>query len=177
MTPDDENKVRVREKFAHELKELLAIFLYLALFFCAFTTYRRIVLREVGLSYYHYGFALIQAIVLAKVILIGEAAKIGRLFEDRPLIIPTLYKVVVFSILTIIFGLVERLVGAWVHGTGLAGVLHEIAGPERNEILGRALVVLSAFIPFFAFKEIGRVLGEGALAGLFLHRQPPSNPG
>ena len=36
-----------------------------------------------------------------------------------------------------------------------------------DELLARTLVVLVAFVPFFAFGEIARVLGEGKLSELF----------
>jgi len=44
----------------------------------------------------NYGFAVIEALVLAKVIMIGEVARLGRGLERKPLIYPTLYKTVVF---------------------------------------------------------------------------------
>ncbi|MGA7213155.1 MAG: hypothetical protein WBX20_03020 [Terrimicrobiaceae bacterium] len=41
------------EKLNQEVKKILWIFLYLALFFCAFITYRRLVMKELGISYFH----------------------------------------------------------------------------------------------------------------------------
>ena len=43
-----------------------------------------------------------------------------------------------------------------------------------NLLLGKALVVLCAFIPFFAVTEIGRVLGENKLEEMFFHRSSAS---
>ena len=63
------------------------IFLYLSLFFCTFTMYRQLVMHELGISYFHYGFALVKALVLAKVILLGQYVRFVRIFDDRPLII------------------------------------------------------------------------------------------
>lgn len=174
MTTDHEIKAGLKEKAIHELKEYLMIFLFLAMFFCTFTAFRRIVLRDAGISYYHYGFALIQALVLAKVILIGQYAKLGRIFDDRPLIIPTLYKVVVFSMLTIAFALLEKLIEGWIHGKDLSGIWQQILSADWNLLLGKALVVLCAFIPFFAVTEIGRVLGENKLEEMFFHRSSAS---
>ena len=51
MSTKPKSESPVKKKLVHELKELLAIFLFLALFFCAFTTYRRIVMLEAGLTY------------------------------------------------------------------------------------------------------------------------------
>lgn len=40
MNGTDENKAGIKKKIIHEMSDLLLIFLYLALFFCSFTTYR-----------------------------------------------------------------------------------------------------------------------------------------
>jgi hypothetical protein len=140
----------------------------LALFFCAFTTYRRLVSHELGIDYFGYGFALLKALVPAKVILLGWQVRFARILDDRPLIFATLYKVVVFSILTLAFEVFEHVLGGFVHGTGLVGVLQEVMSTGRDELLARALVVLFSFVPFFVFDEIGWVLGEGRLSAMFL---------
>lgn len=172
MTDSGEKKAGLKEKLVHEVKELLVIFVFLAVFFCAFTTYRRLILKEEGFSYFHYGFALIKALVLAKVILLGQYARIGKIFDDRPLIVPTLYKVVLFSLFTLAFEILEHVIGGLIHGKDVLWGIQEIMGTGRDEILARTLVVLSAFVPFFAFTELARVLGEGRLSDLFLRKRP-----
>jgi len=168
MNGADEHKAGIKKKIIHETRDMLLIFLYLALFFCSFTTYRKLVSDELGVSYFHYGFALVKALVLAKVIILGRYVRFARIVDDRPLIYPTLYKVVVFSLFTLAFDVLEHFIGGFIHGKDLAGVFQEIISAGRDEILARSLVVLFAFVPFFAFTEIGRVLGEGRLGALFL---------
>jgi len=171
MNGRDEKRSGLKEKLIHEVKEMLVIFLYLALFFCAFTTYRRLIMNELGLSYFHYGFALIKSLVLAKVILLGEYVRFTKLFDDRPLIIPTVYKVVIFSLFTLAFDVLEHLIGGFIHGKDLLGAFQEILSAGRDELLARTLVVLFAFVPFFAFSETARLLGEGSLSELFFHKR------
>ena len=163
-------KASLKVRLIHEAEELLMIFLYLALFFCTFTVYRRLLMRELGFSYFHYGFALLKALVFAKVIVLGRHARISRLLDDRPLIVPTLYKVLVFSVFALVFEVLEHSVGSMIQGHGVTGGFEEIIGVGRNELLARTLVVMFAFLPMFAFIEIGRVLGEGKLLELFLRR-------
>ena len=57
---------------------MLLITAYLAAFFVAFLTYRRLISREFGVSIFHYGYALFEALVIAKVILIGKALGLGK---------------------------------------------------------------------------------------------------
>lgn len=168
MNEADEHKAGIKKKIIHETREMPLIFLYLALFFCSFTTYRGLVSHEFGISAFNYGFALVKALVLAKVILLGQHVRFARIFDDRPLIYPALYKVVVFSLFTLVFEVLEHLIGGLIHGKDLAGVVQEIVSTGRDELLARALMMFSAFVPFFAFTEIGRVLGEGRLGALFL---------
>ncbi len=61
----DNKGAGLKEKLLHEMKEMLAIFLYLALFFCAFALYRQLIMRELGINFVQYAFALIKALVWA----------------------------------------------------------------------------------------------------------------
>jgi hypothetical protein len=171
MNGADEKTSGLKEKLLHEVKELLAIFLYLALFFCAFTTYRLLVMKEMGVSYFHYGFALIKALVLAKVILLGQSVRFAKVFDDRRLIVPTFYKVILFSFFVLAFEVLEHVIGGLLHGEDLQGAFHEMMSAGWDELLARTLVMLVAFIPLFAFTETARVLGEGKLRELFVNKR------
>lgn len=143
---------------------------YLATFFGVFTWYRRFVLAEYRITYLHYGTAIIEALILAKVILIGDALGLNRKDENKPLIYPTVRKAIVFSIFVGIFAVIEHVVGGLFHGKGVAGGLATLWSEGRDEILARCLVTFFAFIPFFAFRELGMLLGEGKLRKLFFRR-------
>ena len=177
MNAREEKTSGLKEKILREVKELLAIFLYLALFFCAFTMYRQLVMKEMGVSYFHYGFALVKALVLAKVILLGQHVRFARVFDDRPLIVPTFYKVILFSLFAMAFEILEHVIGGLLQGKDALGALQEIISPGRNELLARTLVMLVAFVPFFAFSEMARVLGGGRLSGLFFHHRSVKESG
>ena len=160
-----------KQQVIREVKEILVIFLFLSVFFCTFTTYRLLVMSELGLGYYHYGFALLKALVLAKVIVLGQQLRLGRIYDDRPLIIPTLYKVLFFSVFVLVFDIFEHLIGSLLHGKDAMSAFQEILSVGRDELLSRTLVTLFAFLPFFAFSETGRRLGEGSLSRMFFRDQ------
>ncbi|MDB6023677.1 MAG: conserved rane protein of unknown function [Pedosphaera sp.] len=164
-------KAGLKQKFVHELIEYWVTFLYLAFFFGAFAWYRRLILAEYQISYLHYGMAVVEALVLAKVILIGDAMHLGRRLEEKPLIVPTLYKTVLFSIFVGLFSVLEHTIGGLVHGKGLAGGFNELRSEGIYELLAQCLVTFFAFIPFFAFKELGRLLGEGRIRKLFFQKR------
>ena len=150
-------------------------FVYLACFFCAFAWYRRFILAQYHISYLHYGIGLIEALILAKVILIGDFLHLGRGLEEKPLMIPTLYKTVMFTLFVGLFAVLESFVGALLRGKGLAGGWQELGDVSKYELFARCLVTFFSFIPFFAFKELGRVIGEGKILELFFHRRSPGS--
>lgn len=160
----------LKERALEEFKLYWIITLYLWLFLGLFTVFRRLVVAEAGADYLHYGIALIEAMIIAKVVLIGKMFGFSRRFEDRALFMPVLYKSVVFGLLVMAFGVVERLVSGWIHKQGLWAGLHEIAAVGPNELAARVLMLIVAFVPFFAFWELGRVLGMNKLAALFFSK-------
>jgi len=146
--------------------------LYLSIFFGVFTVYRRLILAHYNISYLYYGISVINALILAKVIMVVSVFRFGRSFEEKPLIIPTLYKTVVFTISVAIFNVLESTVRGFLRGEGLTGGWDELIGRGREELLAGCLVTFCAFIPFFAVKELGRVLGEGKISRLFFRGRP-----
>ncbi len=117
----------LKEKAREELVEYALIVIYLSVVFATFTIYRRLLLAAHDISYTNYGFALIEALILGKVIMIGSVFRLGRGLEDKPLIFPTLYKTVVFTAFVALFTLAEHVVKALVTGKGIAAEFTEFA--------------------------------------------------
>jgi hypothetical protein len=166
-----ETKGNWKHRLAHELVRYWTNFVYLAIFFGVFAWYRRFVLAEYRINYVHYGTAIIEALILAKVILIGEALGLNRRSQNEPLIYPTLRKAIGFSLFVGVFAIVEHIVEGLIHGNGVAGGLAALWSEGKDEILARCLVTFCAFIPFFAFRELAMKMGEGKLRALFFHRE------
>jgi hypothetical protein len=168
MSPEKSEK-GIKEKAAHEFKEIAIVFLYLAFFFCALSSYSTLLLKEYEISYFNYGAALLNAFVITKVILIGEAAHLGKKQEARPLLISAVLKAFLYTVLVFAFHLVEELVKRLIHGKDLLGAFHEV---RLDELAARSLVIFCTFIPFFAFRELGRVLGQDKLRAIFIGKEP-----
>jgi hypothetical protein len=166
-----------KQKIRRELVQYLISFCYLAFFLGAFAWYRRVILAEYGISYLHYGAAAIEALILAKVVWLGELLSLGRRQEDKPLIYPTLSKSIEFSLLVGFFAIIEHIMGGLVHGVGAKGGLAELWHEGIYELIGRCLVTFFAFIPFFAFKELASKMGEGKLSHMFFRKEGPTELG
>ena len=86
MNDQSSSGASMKQKALHEFRELVALSLYLGFFFCALAAYRVLLLNEYHLKSLTFAFALINALAVAKVIMIGEYAKVGRRYESRPLL-------------------------------------------------------------------------------------------
>jgi hypothetical protein len=167
MKQPSKKELGIKQKIKKETQLFFLYTLFLTLCLCAFTTYRRLVLGEYAISYTHYGFSVIEALILAKVILIGQSLGIGKRFEDKPLIIPTLYKTFIFSFFVLIFSVLEHFIIGFIHGKDIAKIYQEFVTTGLREILARILIMFFAFVFFFAFLETAEVLGEKKLFNLF----------
>ena len=105
--------------------------------------------------------------------MVGDILGLGRGLEHKPLILPTLYRTVVFSVWVGVFNLLEATVHGLLDKQGLLGGFEEIASKGRYELLAGCVMMLVAFIPFFALKEAERALGAGKLRALFWRRGTP----
>src|SRR5262245_24990896 len=169
-------RAALKEKVIRELKVYWIITLYLAFLFGALMVYRRLILAEFGVSYLHYGFALIEALIIAKVIMIADALKLGRRFEHRPLVFSVAYKSALFAVFVLLFGVLEHVVDGLFHKQDASAILHGMIEMGMYEILARVVMLVMAFVPFFAFWELGRVLGPDKLSALFFSGREPSSP-
>jgi hypothetical protein len=164
------NHDALKQKAKHELQEFAGISIYLAFFFCALATYSMLLLDKFHVSYFTYGAALINAMVIAKIILIGEYAHLGKRMETKPILQTAIYKAFVFGLLVFAFHVVEEMIRHLIHGSSLEAAPHNI---RIDDLLSRSVVVFCTFIPLFAFRELQRVMGEEDFRALFFHSGTP----
>ena len=171
MSSPDKKARSLKNKIFHEMAEYWTIFFYLALIFAVFTQYRRWVLAAHDITYTNYWVAVIKGLILSKVVMIGDVIRLGRRLDHKPLIYSTLLKTVVFSLFVWAFTLIEHVAKGLLKGEGLTGDLAEFLRKGHHELLAGTLILFVALIPFFAFRELGRVLGRGKVWDLFFVRR------
>jgi hypothetical protein len=176
MAESDTTKKSLKEKAKHEFVEYWINVAYLALVFASFTVYRRLMLAAHGITYTNYWVALIEALILGKVIMVGSVLRLGRGLEAMPLIVPTLYKTAVFAAFCWVFKVVEFGIKGLFTGQGFIGGLDALLARDSHELLANSLMVFVAFVPYFGVKELGRVLGEKTIRALFFLRRTNAEP-
>jgi hypothetical protein len=158
----------VKERAVGEFKRFLVIFLYLWVVFGLLSIHKSIVLSQHHLDTEEHAFAIINAFVFAKVLLLGEHFNLGTRFNQKPLIYPVLYRSFVFSVVLIVFHVIESVaVGLW-HGHTIAESLPPFLGWSPRGLLAVAIMCFVLLLPFFGFREIARVVGRRELRALIL---------
>jgi hypothetical protein len=164
-------KPGLKARFLRETKSLLVIFVYLWVLFGLFALHQFSVLAQHGIHFSLWGYAIGNAFVFAKVMLVAEGLNLARGFEGRPLIKPVLYKSIVFAAVFVAFHIVEQLVIGLVEGKTLAESLPSMGG---GGVMGVAIVgamIAVSLSPFFAFRELDNELGGHVLRDLFVTKQ------
>jgi hypothetical protein len=164
----DGPKRTLQQKAYQGLKEYLAISFYLWLVFGSFVLYKSVLLSEQRFSLLAHGVALFNALAFGKVMLVAREFHFADTFKQKPLIYPTLFKSAAFAIVLGCFKILEEAGVGWYHGKSFNESIVEIGGGTLNGILAFVLILALVLIPFFAFTELHRVLGEDKLLRLFL---------
>jgi hypothetical protein len=160
-----------KQRFLDEFTEYWANVIYMALAFSAIIFYRRLVLAHYEIYLDDYFSGVVKALVIAKVVMIGAFLSISRRFEHKPLIYPVLYKAILFTIWVMLFDIAEIYISSFIHNLSFAESYFELRTRVTTVWLGGALLIFFSFIPFFAFKELVRVLGSDKVKELFLRNK------
>jgi hypothetical protein len=166
-------KKTFKQKLIHELSEYPINVIYLTLFFGAYFVARRLTLSYYGIHVDDYFTAPIKALIIGKVIMIGSLFSLSRKYENKPLIIPVLYKMVIFLAFCVLFDLLEDFIKGWINTGSPGSAYSELVHNHFSKIWLAGMVMLAvSFIPFFMLKELGRIIGHEKFRDLFLRKGP-----
>lgn len=167
---------RIGHRLLEEVKRILGIFAYLWVVFGLFILHEHIVLSRHGIGYRFYGLAFINAWILAKIMLVAESLDIRPHFQGRPLVYPILARSCAFAVLLVCaYTLEEMALGLW-RGKTLANSVPAVGGGGIRGPVTVVLIMAIALIPYFAFRELGRVLGRERLRALLFRDGAAMNP-
>ena len=156
-----------KQQLYHQMTSFIGIAIYLFLLFGILALHEAVVSAKDGIEYHFYGFSIVNSLVLGKVILVAEDFRFSEWFRDKRPIYAILAKAVVFTILMIIFDIVEEVVVGKFKGKTISESLPHIGDGSPRAFLFAIIIFSIALIPFFSFREIGRVFGERELRSLF----------
>jgi hypothetical protein len=162
------DKAGIKRKAIDAMKEYLVMVAYLWLILGLFALYRAVILAQ-DTSLLERGIVIINALVLAKVMLIAKELRLGEVARHRPLIYPTLLRSALFAMVMTVFKVLEEAVRGLLKGQSLGQSIAEIGGGTWEGMLCVTAILFVALIPFFGFSELQRVLVKARLRELFFH--------
>lgn len=151
-------------------KKYLGIFLYLYVIFALFNMHEYVVLAQHGIDFTHYGFAAVNAFVMAKVLMIGEELHLSEYFEDRPLIYPILLTSLLFEVVLVAFHIIEHVIVGLLHGQTVVESVPSVGGGGLTGMIIIGTIMSITLIPFFALRSLQRLVGGPALYALLFAR-------
>jgi hypothetical protein len=145
--------------------------------FGLFVLYRSVILSEQEIPFVAHGLALLNALALAKVMLIAQDLHFAeKRFKDAPLIYPTLFKSVAFALVLGIFKIIEEALIGLFHHHPFSQSIAEIGGGTLKGILSLMAILIVLLIPFFAFGELRSTFPNFDFRKMFFQSRHPAQP-
>jgi hypothetical protein len=156
----------LKQKAYRGLKSYLMLACYLWVVFALFVLYSSVILSEYRIPFAPHGFALVNALVLAKVIFVAQKF-VGKWLNEMPLIYTTLFKSAAFAVLLGCLKIIEETLRGLYRGLSYdESIRVAVGGGTLTGALVFMVILAVVLIPLFAFTELSSVLGEEKLRTL-----------
>ena len=166
----------LKTRAVDEFRSFLILFFYLWILFGVFVLNQGVVLREHGFNFAMQGFAFINALVFAKVMMLFEVFDPGRWLRRRPLIYPILYETLLLTVLFLVADVLEKTIEGLLRGKTIVDSVPLIGGGGLTGFLSITAILFIALIPFFGLRNLSLALGEGRLYAM-IFGQPSAEDG
>ena len=163
-----EEKPGWKKRALDELRKLSITVAYIWLLLSVFTFHREIILANYHINYSaKFGFAFINAVILAKFMWLGEILHAGKKAAGKALLYSMLWNSALFTVILMVCHLLEEvLIKVW-HGQSFAASFSETVADPRD-IFATMLLLFVVLIPFFFAKGLIEILGKDEIRRLLL---------
>lgn len=169
-TENDAASPTRRERVKEEMRKYLMISAYLWVCFAALSLFKAAVLEEEGFVWTPLGFAIVQALVLGKFILIGDALKAGHRDEAHPLFHRVAWRTLGTLGILVVFKALEELIVGFVHGKNFGEILEHVSAQPLWVHFAPVFLMLLILIPMITGSEIHRTVGAERFRALLFGR-------
>ena len=169
-----DEKPSLKAKALDEFARFTTMFAYLWVMFFLLQVHQYLILAQRHIPFEQYGVGFINALVLAKVMLVADDLRLGEWRGRRrlPLIYPALTRSALFAVVFIVFDIIEKMLLGVLRGKSLADSIESFGGGGLVGGLLVAIIVALSLVPFFAFVEVSRLMEPGELAKILFTRGP-----
>jgi hypothetical protein len=167
-----ERRKKVVSTLKEEIEKLLVRIAFLWVMFGLFELNHTVILAREHVDYSLHGLALVNAIVMSKVLLIAEQLNFASRFHESRLIWSILYKALLFSLLFLVIHVIEEVIKGLIGGHDLMASLPHPA--SFSIVLCSTAILFTALTPYFAYREVARVMGEDKLRDMIFKKRTPA---
>ena len=158
---------------ARETREAIPPMIYFSAVFHAVAITKAALLTDYGLSPSGSAMALIGALLVSKAILVTDKRNFTNALSHGPLLYDVLWKAAIFSVFTVLFGVVEELVPMLARSRSLQRALeHFFKEAPVHHFWVFQMWLYGSLVMYCLVTELGRRLGEKNFAELLLARSP-----
>jgi hypothetical protein len=116
--------------------------------------------------------ASVSALIIGKVVLVGETIPLMRRYDNAPLVRSILFKTLFYTVLVFIARLLEAAVPFFTHGGGLIGFYdHLLHSFSWYRFTATQLWIVVLFLVYTTGAELARLFGDGELYKIFFKRR------
>jgi hypothetical protein len=166
----------VKTRLTQELKRFLILFVYLWVLLGLFVLNQDLIERSAGNVFVFQGFAILNAVILAKVMLAAEYVDVARWLQRLPVAATIAFEAALCTALFMTVHVIERVLVGLFHGSTLAASIPSFGGGGLAGTVIVAAIMFVSLLPFFTFKHVARAIGSDRLRAILFQRRDPANP-
>lgn len=161
----------LRTRITQEFQRFLVLFLYLWALLGLFVLNEDLIERSAGDAFLFQGFAILNAFILAKVMLAAEHLDVGRWLERLPLVVTIVLEDLLCTALFMLVHVLERVLVGMHHGKSLSESVPSFGGGGLAGSAIVAAIIFVSLLPFFTFKHVARAVGPDRLQAILFQRR------
>ena len=158
-----------KKRALDELRKLSITVTYIWVLLSVFALHREIILRSYHINYpAKFGFAFINAVILAKFMWLGEIIlHAEKKAARKALLYSTIWNAALFAVILMVCHLLEEvLVKVWHDHSFAASFSEAVANPR--DMLATMVLMFVVLTPFFFAKGLIEILGKDEIKRLLL---------
>lgn len=163
-----------KAKALDEVKKFAVLTAYLWVLFFLLGMYRTLLLKENGINPWTQGYVIVNALIFAKVLLLGEILDLGAGLRKRAFVLVVLGRTLLFTALLMGFHVAEEAIGALIKGQPVVERVLHLGGGSWYGVLVYAGLLYVMLLPLTAFREMSYVLGKDVLWDIIMQPETRS---
>ena len=148
-------------KRVHEIKAVWIITAYFIAGFAIILLMQNLLLDDGGVEQVGYLGVVFMALLIGKVVVVLEKLSFARKFRHRPRILHVAYSTLLFTLVVLIIGVIEKVIKNIAHGetvgTAFTAIYTDASLPK---FLAVTIALLILFGILFVSREISHILGQ-----------------